>query len=164
MRNQLHSVIVSLFVIILIAGCSSTPEIAEAPPTPEATPQEEVAVQEPVQAEESEPEMPLETVFYFDYDDATLRPSVREAIEEHAKRLKENTLVIKIEGHADERGTEEYNRELGQRRAEAVRDLLISMGVNSSQIETISYGESNPDIVGHNEAVWQKNRRVVIKE
>jgi len=163
MRNQLHPVIVSLFVLTLIAGCSSTPQMAESPSAPDATPQEEVAAQEPVQAEEPEPGMPLETVFYFDYDDATLRPGVREAIEEHAKRLKENTLAVRIEGHADERGTETYNKELGQRRAEAVRDLLISMGVNSSQIETISYGESNPDVAGHNEAVWQKNRRVVIK-
>ena len=74
-----------------------------------------------------------------------------------------NSQVIRIEGHADERGTEAYNQELGQRRAEAVRDLLISKGVSASQIQTVSYGEKNPDITGSGEPVWQKNRRVVLK-
>lgn len=165
MRNQFYLLAINLFVLSLIAGCSSTSEVAEAPPAQEATVQEEVAVQEPAQVAEPEPEpeMPPATVFYFDYDDATLRPNVREAIEEHAERLKNNSQVVRIEGHADERGTEAYNKELGQRRAEAVRDLLISMGVSSNQIETVSYGENNPDVLGQGEAVWQKNRRVVLK-
>ena len=107
--------------------------------------------------------MALDTIFYFDFDDANIRPDARAEIEAHAERIKSSDQIVRIEGHADERGTEAYNRELGQRRAEAVRDLLVSMGVQSSQIKTVSLGEQNPVILGSGESVWQKNRRVELK-
>lgn len=164
MQKQFYLVMVILFGLAMVAGCASTTDVEEAPAAEQTAPEpEEVAVQEPVPVAEPEPEMPLASVFYFDYDDATLRPYAIEALEEHAERLKTNSQVIRIEGHADERGTEAYNQELGQRRAEAVRDLLISKGVSASQIQTVSYGEKNPDITGSGEPVWQKNRRVVLK-
>lgn len=170
MRNQFYPAVVILFVLAFIAGCSSTPEAVEEAPT-QATPPEQAAVQEePVRQEpaqqstpEPEPEVALETIFYFDFDDTTLRFGDRSAIEAHAEQIKSGSQVIRIEGHADERGTEAYNKQLGQRRANAVRDLLISMGVNSGQIETVSYGEQNPKALGSSEDAWQKNRRVEIR-
>ena len=161
MQNQIYLVVLLFFVLVFSAGCSGTGDVVEEAPVQEAAPEPTIA-QEPVQPE-PEPEMALETTFYFDFDDATLRPNVRQAVEAHAERLKTNSQVIRIEGYADERGTEAYNEQLGKRRAEAVRDLLVSMGVSSSQIETVSYGEKNPLMVGSGEDVWQKNRRVELK-
>lgn len=156
--------ILFLFVFAFVAGCSGTGDVVEEQPAQEATPEPVVAQQpqEPMQAE-PEPEVTLDTTFYFEYDDATIQPSARETLAAHAERLKESSETVRIEGYADERGTESYNLELGQRRADAVRDLLISMGVNAGQITTVSYGETQPVVVGNNESAWQKNRRVELK-
>ena len=161
MRNQFYLAVILLFVLAFLAGCSSVSDVVEEPPVQNAAP-EPASIQEPVQTE-PESKITLETSFYFDFDDATLRPDAHQAIQAHAERLKSNSQVIRIEGYADERGTEEYNKELGQRRADAVRDLLISMGVSSSQIETVSFGEQRPLVLGSGETIWQKNRRVELK-
>ena len=170
MRNQFYPAVVVLFVLAFIAGCSSTPDAVEEAPTQAAPPEQATVQEEPVRQEaaqqaspEPEPEVALETVFYFDFDDATLRFDDRSAIETHAERIKSGSQFIRIEGHADERGTEAYNKQLGQRRANTVRDLLVSMGVDSNQIEAVSYGEQNPKALGSSEDAWQKNRRVEIR-
>ena len=164
MRNQFYLLVISLFTSAIISGCSTTSNMAQEPevqPTQEAPP-EQAAIQAPAEPT-PEPEITLQTTFYFDFDDATIRPDVRELIEAHAVRIKTESQAVRIEGYADERGTEAYNKELGQRRAEAVRDLLISKGVSASQIETVSVGEKNPQASGSGEIVWQQNRRVVLK-
>jgi len=165
MKNKFFPAAAILFGLAFIAGCSSTSEVKDEPPEQQAAP-EPTAVQEPAQEPvkaEPEPEIALETTFFFDYDDANVRPGDRPALEALAKHINANPKVIRIEGHADERGTEAYNKELGQRRADAVRSLLVSMGVNSSQIETVSFGETKPIALGSGEAVWQKNRCVELK-
>lgn len=164
MRNQFYLLVVFLFTAVFIGGCSTMSDVAqesEAQPAQEAPP-EQAAIQESSQPI-LEPEVTLQTTFYFDFNDATLRPDVREVIEAHAERIKSEPQVVHIEGYADERGTEAYNKELGQRRAEAVRDLLISKGVSANKIETESFGEKNPQSSGSGEIVWQQNRRVVLK-
>lgn len=105
----------------------------------------------------------LETVFYFDFDKATLRPESRAALQQHAENLKSNPKRIRLEGHADERGTREYNMALGERRANAVRDFLVLNGVDSTLIEVISYGEEAPAAFGSDEASMALNRRVELK-
>ena len=163
MQNQYQIIVVSIFVFAFFTGCSSTSDVVE-DSSVQQTVSEPVAAQEPVQFEpEPNSKMALDTIFYFDFDDANIRPDARAEIEAHAERIKSSDQIVRIEGHADERGTEAYNRELGQRRAEAVRDLLVSMGVQSSQIKTVSLGEQNPVILGSGESVWQKNRRVELK-
>lgn len=83
-------------------------------------------------------------------------------LERQAEWLKiHDRFSITIEGHCDDRGTREYNIALGERRAEAVRMYLISMGVDASRIETISYGKERPAVIGNDEASWQQNRRAV---
>lgn len=97
---------------------------------------------------------------YFDFDSSTIRPSERSKIDFVANYLKENQQTkIQVEGHCDERGTEEYNRALGERRALAIREYLMNAGVSGTRIYTISYGEDKPLDTGHNEAAWAKNRR-----
>jgi peptidoglycan-associated lipoprotein len=97
----------------------------------------------------------------FEYNSSVITPEAQSDIEYNAGVLKSNSgLKVQLEGHCDERGTEEYNLTLGQARARAVRDVLSSLGVSSSKIETISYGENVPLDPGHSESSWTKNRRV----
>ena len=99
---------------------------------------------------------------YFDFDRATIKPSETGKIEEVAKYLQANpTHAVQIEGHCDERGTEQYNLSLGERRALSVREYLVTAGIQQDRVFTISYGESRPAVPGHNEAAWSKNRRGV---
>ena len=102
-------------------------------------------------------------VFYFDFDTAEFRPADRDVLDYHAQDLASNSdKRIRIEGHADERGTREYNLALGERRANNVIDYLIVNGALRSQIETVSYGEERPADRGESEASYQRNRRVEI--
>lgn len=97
---------------------------------------------------------------YFDFDRSAIKPSERSKIDAVANVLKSKPQTkVQIEGHCDERGTEEYNRSLGERRALAVREYLINTGIEANRIFTISYGEDRPADPGHNEAAWAKNRR-----
>ncbi len=148
-------------VMAVLAGCSSTSTTEESAPvdsqvntgTTEA--QDVNASQEPV--------VQLDTVFYFDFDQAVLRPDSRTALLGHAEQLKAAPRSVRLEGHADERGTREYNMALGERRANAVRDFLVLQGVNGSDLEVISYGEERPESMGSSESSWSANRRVELK-
>ena len=92
-----------------------------------------------------------------------MQESERGAIEAHARYLSEHSgAQITLEGHADERGSREYNVALGERRAVAVRQLMTLLGANASQIRTVSYGEERPAAAGHDESAWRLNRRVEI--
>ena len=99
---------------------------------------------------------------FFDFDKFNLKPDARKTLEKQAAWLKANPAVrISIEGHADERGTREYNLALGERRANAAKDYLISLGINPGRVKTISYGKERPVAMGSNEAAWAQNRRSV---
>lgn len=100
---------------------------------------------------------------YFDFDKSEIKAEFEGAQRENAAELIANPdMTVTVEGHADERGTNEYNLALGQRRAEAVRRDLIARGVDASQLSTVSFGEERPVESGSNEAAWAKNRRGVI--
>ena len=106
----------------------------------------------------------VETVFYFDFDKSIVRPESREALAKHAEYLVLNPdASIVLEGHADERGTREYNMALGERRAKAISRYLTIQGVAASQIETVSFGEEVPVAFGHEDSAWQLNRRVEVR-
>lgn len=103
--------------------------------------------------------LPLETV-YFEYDSDELSSNAMAVLERNAAWMRTNagTRVL-IEGNTDERGTLEYNLSLGARRANAVRNQLIRLGIPAAQLETISFGEDQPAEAGHDEAAWARNRR-----
>ena len=104
------------------------------------------------------------TVFYFDFDESTIKNEAKAALTAHAKYLDANASAkVTLEGHADERGTPEYNMALGERRAVAVRRFLMANGADASQISIDSFGEEKPAAMGHTESSWAKNRRVEIK-
>ena len=101
----------------------------------------------------------LQTVF-FGFDSSNLDGSAKDAMKSNADFLKANTKVdIQVEGHCDERGGRQYNLALGERRAKAVRDYLVAMGVEAKRISTLSYGNERTLAEGHDESAWSKNRR-----
>ncbi len=102
-------------------------------------------------------------VIYFDYDSTTILPQFNDAIQAHADLLQRYPeLALSLEGHADERGSREYNLALGERRAKAVKKQLMVLGASSTQTRTTSYGEERPVATGHDEQSWAENRRVEI--
>jgi peptidoglycan-associated lipoprotein len=101
---------------------------------------------------------------FFDFDKYAIKSKFQSVLANHATYLADNPNTrIRLEGHADERGTPEYNIALGEKRAKAIAKIFMSYGVSKSQIEVISFGEERPAVMGHNESAWSKNRRVEIK-
>jgi len=106
----------------------------------------------------------LDTVIYFDYDQAELKQEHIELLARHAEQLSDNARVeVRLEGHADERGSREYNVGLGERRSQSVRRILIAHGISDQQLSTISFGEERPAKVGSSEQSYALNRRVEIR-
>ena len=103
----------------------------------------------------------LTRVIYFDFDSAEIHPDEQVVIEAHAQFLTESGgAVLVLEGHADERGSREYNVALGERRASKVREVLRLLGASDEQVRTVSFGEERPASLGHDESSWGLNRRV----
>lgn len=97
---------------------------------------------------------------YFDFDKYNLRPDAKTNVEFDYNLLNQYPdAIVEIQGNCDERGTVEYNLSLGQKRADAVKDYLVNLGVSPDRLKTISYGKERPVDTGHNEAAWTKNRR-----
>jgi len=126
--------------------------------------QQEEAARRAAEAEERIRSAALATrIFYFDFDVAEFRGADREVLTHHARDLAANpSKRVRLEGHADERGTREYNLALGERRANGILNFLIVNGAARSQIETVSYGEERPADRGTNDQAYQRNRRVEI--
>jgi peptidoglycan-associated lipoprotein len=106
---------------------------------------------------------PLANIVYFDFDQYALTAESRAVLLAHSDKLKGASASVRLEGHADERGSREYNMALGEKRANAVRDFLVTQGVNGSSLEVVSFGEEQPAATGSDEASWAQNRRVEVK-
>jgi len=103
-------------------------------------------------------------VIYFDFDQSDLRAEYSDLLQRHASRLAgDSRAQIRLEGHADERGSREYNIGLGERRSQSVRRLLLIQGASTDQISTVSFGEERPAAFGSDESAYELNRRVEIK-
>lgn len=154
----------------LLAGCSSAP-VDETTSTIEDTTVQTASLEMEMEAEKvaamaeaaAESVNSADTVFYFAFDKAVLSDDSRAALIENAQFLMSNPRAVRLEGHADERGTREYNMALGERRANAVKDFMILQGVSGSMIEVVSYGEERAASFGSNAGAWSMNRRVELK-
>ena len=158
MHVKFKHIVLLIIVVALVAamGCGKKPPppppapppvVEQPPPPPPPPPPPEVA---PLQL----------TTIYFDYDKSDIRSDSRDILAQNAKSLTDHPeAVIRIEGNCDERGTDEYNMALGERRAIAARDYLVNYGIDAQKISTISYGESRPVAMGHDEGAWSQNRR-----
>jgi len=144
---------------VLSVSCARSPKTTQNEAT--VTPTQEEVVQI---AEAPEPEIELGTV-YFDFDRAVLREDAKAALLESAKQVLDhpNWGALIIEGHCDERGTEEYNFALSERRATAVKGYLVALGVPGERLETAYLGEKQPAVPGHDEAAWKFNRRAELR-
>jgi len=111
----------------------------------------------------SESSLTSSSTVYFSYDNYNIDSIGSDKIKNLAAIVKKNGLNVRVEGHCDERGTREYNLALGERRANAIAELLIINGVSKANIMTVSYGEEKPSARGSNESAWSKNRRALIK-
>ena len=106
----------------------------------------------------------LANIIYFDFDSSELRPEDTDTVARHAMQLAGNPgMSVRLEGHADERGSREYNIGLGERRSQTVRRMLLIQGASASQISTVSFGEERPAAMGSDESAYAQNRRVEIK-
>lgn len=105
----------------------------------------------------------LGTVIYFEFDQAELKPEFVDLLARHADRLSNSTgIQVRLEGHADERGSREYNVGLGERRSQTVRSILLTNGVSTDQLSTVSFGEEEPAVAGSGEQSYALNRRVEV--
>jgi len=172
------TLILSLVVFLVLGSViSCRKKVEEAPPPPpQAKEQPKVEkVEEPPVVKEPElteeeifqqksleeinAEKPLEMI-HFDYDKYFIREDAKPVLESNAAWLnKWESVKLLIEGHCDERGTEEYNLALGEKRAKSTMDYLVSLGISADRLKIISYGKSQPLDPGHNETAWAKNRR-----
>ena len=170
-RNQCFKIGLFVISLFVLGACSSTSEMED-----ESTNTESAAssssgssssgagssnqlAQEQIRAQNAL----RQTVFYFDFDVAEFKPADRETLTYHARDLAANSgKRIRLEGHADERGTREYNLALGERRANGILNYFIVNGASRSQIEVVSYGEERPEQSGQSEQAYSRNRRVEV--
>lgn len=152
--------LVLLVLLVASLGCGRRPQ--PAPPTeqpPTQPPPREMPTEQPP-AEQPVVTFQFQDV-YFEYDRSAIRASERPKLDNNGRHMVENSQErVVLEGHCDERGTVEYNLALGQRRADSVRNYLVSYGVDGGRMRTISYGEERPFALGSNEEAWAQNRRV----
>ena len=172
--TQITLIAFAITAVLALGACGPKKKetLPEAGPAETGAAESQVIEEQPVmtpsqrEAEEQEgarreyvAEPMLEDV-HFDFDKSDLRPDAREILNKNAEWIRNNPGVkIQIEGHCDERGTEEYNLALGERRANSVKNYLVSLGIEADRLYTISYGEELPLDPGHNEEAWAKNRR-----
>ena len=173
MFNRLNAVLYGLMILALVSLTGCPPPATTKPEAPSA-PAQATAKQKPPQAaaKSKAPASSLEARregkapaagplkdIYFDFDRYDLKPDARATLKANADWLKANPSArAEIEGHCDERGTNEYNLALGAKRAQAARDYLITLGIAKGRISTKSYGEELPVCKEQNEGCWQKNR------
>ena len=162
MPRIIRSSLLALFALGLVAGCAKHPPVPPPPPPP------------PVQVEPPPPPPPPPapapapepvrkvdlTDAFFDYDSYALGEDAKAALSGNGRSLVGSpNVTVMIEGHCDERGTVDYNLALGDKRARAARDFLMTYGVAESRINTVTFGKNRPFDMGHDENAWAKNRR-----
>lgn len=173
----MHRFALAALAAAALAGCSTTKLDEPAAPAPVET---RTTTATPTAPANTVPESKVQSVdlgaeltkavadkrvVYFDFDSFVVKDEYRGLVDAHAKRLLQiKTQKLSLEGHADDRGSREYNLALGQKRAEAVAQQLTLAGVPAAQAEPVSFGKERPAVQGTGEAVWAKNRRVEIKD
>jgi peptidoglycan-associated lipoprotein len=166
-----HKLLILGLLAFVLAGCGSKDTIPDPDPT-DTVPGDSSSDtgdygNEPLTDGELVPYEPtadeMGNIVYFDYDSSELRQEDTDIVASHARELSMNSsLSVRLEGHADERGSREYNIGLGERRAQTIRRLLLIQGASASQVSTVSFGEERPAVEGSNEAAYAQNRRVEI--
>jgi len=160
------STAVAVASLALLSGCPKPPDVKPEPP-PETTTNTGVdttgATAEDADAAGPSAGLLASRIVYFDFDRSDIRADSQQVVQAHAQYLSKNpSQKVRLEGHADERGSREYNIGLGERRSQAVRRAMLLQGVAEAQITTVSYGEERPAAAGSDEQSYAQNRRVEI--
>ncbi len=152
-----------LAAVLLLAACAENkPESATTTGANTAQPPAATTQSGPVPGSEQDLVQNVGDRVFFDFDKSDIKAEGRQVLQRQADWLKKYpSVTVTVEGHCDERGTREYNLALGERRATAVKKMLVALGVPANRISTISYGKERPAVVGSNEAAWAQNRRGV---
>lgn len=163
MQKKIWLVITLLLVIpglLFTIGCQKKAVTqAKAAPAPAPAPAAQQPAPAPVTPTPSDWNISQNSI-YFEFDKSTLTPMAQDTLMRHAAWLRENAdVTVTIEGHCDDRGTNEYNLALGDRRADSAKAFLVDLGIAASRLTTISYGEERPLCMEQNEECWAKNRR-----
>ena len=165
-----YKILISLIMLIFVAACSTTPQdTADSSGSGssgvfnESSEEGTVTESSPSIIPGSQEDLIVNVGdrVFFGYDSAELDEDAQELLQDQVAWIKEHDASVTIEGHCDERGTREYNLALGEKRAQSVKNYLISLGVSSNRVSTISYGKERPAVVGSNEGAWSQNRRSV---
>jgi peptidoglycan-associated lipoprotein len=169
----MKKLVISIVLVNLLAACASekpkAPEVAAPVPPPVVTAPAPEAAPAPASVVQVDPLNDPASILakrsvYYPFDVSAVQDADKPVVLAHAKYLSEHPdRKVRVEGNADERGSNEYNLALGQRRADGVKQMLVLGGAKASQIETVSYGEEKPKATGHDEASWSQNRRSDIK-
>ena len=167
MNTRMDARLIPVLLAVLLAfaaGCASTPEPAEEPGDIVDSEFNDASGDASSMADSNMDDMAASRDFdiaaiYFDFDRSDIKPQYQSILRSAAKALEDSGASVTIEGHCDERGSEEYNIALGERRAAAVRNYLYNLGVPMNQMSIISYGEARPAVSGSGEAAWRLNRR-----
>jgi peptidoglycan-associated lipoprotein len=151
-----------LAAVLLVAGCAEeTKTTTTGTGTGGATPPM-ARTAEPTPGSEQDLVKNVGDRVFFDFDKSDIKPEGRTTLQRQAEWLKKYpNVTVTVEGHCDDRGTREYNLALGERRATAVKKMLVALGVSANRVSTISYGKERPAVVGDNEQAWAQNRRGV---
>jgi peptidoglycan-associated lipoprotein len=174
---RLYKLLGTGLLCIIVAGCGSTPVPDPEPMDPDASSGGRGSSSSGVDNDRSGrgeefgdefgdrfDEGDLDMVIYFDFDQSELRPEYGDLLSRHAANLaNDSRSKVRLEGHADERGSREYNIGLGERRSQAVRRMLLIQGASAEQISTVSFGEERPAAMGSDDESYAQNRRVEIK-
>jgi len=164
MNKSFLFAVLTVFSLFFLQGCSTTGALEEEPAAP-------VESREPAPAPVAEPAQTGLPAFlanqrsiFFAYNRFDVAKDFQHLINAHGRFLVANRqFKVVVEGHTDERGSNEYNLALGQKRADAIRQMLLSLGVEASQVKSVSFGEEKPRAKGHNEDAWAENRRADIR-
>lgn len=176
----MKKILAVLFLAGVLAGCSSAPPLEQEGAKVEDRAPSAAPPAKPADSGVSSKPLGTSTVtadplkdpanilskrsVYFDYDSNLVKDEYKPAVAAHAKYLSQNrNKQVRIEGNADERGSSEYNLALGQRRADAVKQMMQLLGASTGQIESVSFGKEKPRAPGHDEAAWAENRRADIR-
>lgn len=161
MRISTGLKLAAIAAAFVLAGCTTKPQATQTTPPPEQAPVQQAGPSiVPGSAEDLR--VNVGDTVHFDYDKFDLRDSDRTTLQKQAQWLQQYPSVrVTVEGHCDERGTREYNLALGARRANAVKEYLVSLGVSAARVDTISYGKERPVCTESSEDCWAQNRRGV---
>ena len=159
-----YKILLSILTAVFIAACSTKPkDVAVSSGSGTSTSTDTVEDSSIQPGTQEDLIVNVGDRVFFDYNSSELDSDALELLQDQVAWIKQHNVSVVVEGHCDERGTREYNLALGEKRAQSVKNYLITMGVPSGKITTISFGKERPAVVGSNDGAWSQNRRSVTK-